>query len=87
MQTSYSMACINNKSMTPGTPRIPTIIAFSGLMTMYAPNNPPTKLNRKSAIPPIIPFNNSFIKILIGTTKSFPTTNNKARANKKANTL
>ena len=66
------MTCNISNNTTPGTPKNPTIIAFKGLITMDTPNIPPTRLNRKRITPPIRPFINSLIKILMGITNIIP---------------
>lgn len=83
----YKIICIISSSITPGTPKNPTITAFNGLITIDNPNKPPIKLKTNNSAPPIIPFINSLINILIGITKSNPTIYNKTNPNRNANNV
>jgi hypothetical protein len=69
---------------TPGTPNIPTISAFRGLIAIDKLKIPPIKLKKNRITPPINPLINNLINNFIGITKSIPTIYNNTSPSKNA---
>lgn len=81
-----SINCKSKMRMSPGIPKKPTIKAVTGLIATLIPNNPPTRFNNQSIMPPIIALYMNFKIIRRGTSRSHPTTYNSTNPKAYANT-